>query len=242
MHVARRIATDRRRGADALARVAVEALCAAPGLEAARRLAAARPGMPVIAHRVAVAWQDLSTGQDPLARLDGESLHLLERAPDLGWQVTTISRSSTVATLLQAQRPAVDVWCSLPGGEGTDTVAALQEAGVDARLVEDGTPPRGTVLLGADAVLPDGTVWNKVGSRAMAEAASGAVWVAGATAKITWHDTSWLEAHAEPQAGFEAVPPASVDGYITEEGLLEHEDLPAAGAPYRQALAALESA
>lgn len=239
--MARRIAADRSHGADALARMAVEALCTSPGRDDARRLAAARPGMPVIAHRVAVAWQDLSAGRDPMARLDDESRRLLEQAPDLGQRVATISRSSTVAVLLQAQRPAVDVRRSLPGGEGADTVTVLQEAGVEAHLVEDGTSPRGVVLLGADAVLHDGTVWNKVGSRALADAAGGRVWVATATAKITWHDAAWLQEHAEPQAGFEAVPPAAVDGYITEEGLLGQEDLPAAGTPYREALVALET-
>ncbi len=108
--------------------------------------------------------------------------------------VATLSHSSTVLAVA-AFLPGRDwlVGESLPGGEGARTgriLAARSEAPdgprqvrvvADAELVAaaGGERPRelpapDAVLLGADAVLPDGSVINKIGSRALAEAAGAA--------------------------------------------------------------------
>ena len=96
-------------------------------------------------------------------------------------RVATLSRSGTVAAALErAELETVLVAESRPGREGVGTAERLAEA-TDARvtlttdaafadrLAAEGV---GALVVGADAVLPDGRVVNKVGTRGAAVAAA----------------------------------------------------------------------
>jgi translation initiation factor 2B subunit (eIF-2B alpha/beta/delta family) len=98
--------------------------------------------------------------------------------------VVTISRSQTVLLALSAlgrtRRPTrVSVLESLPGGEGRLFAQDLRRAGLSARVVPDragraAAAAADLVIIGADAVLSDGSVLHKVGTRSLAMAASNA--------------------------------------------------------------------
>lgn len=120
--------------------------------------------------------------------------------------VVSISDSSNVRALLEAlpraTRPReVRVFRSRPGGEGVRAVRALRRAGLTAHVVDDGDlvgslHDADLVLLGADALEPDGSLVHKWGTRPLAEAAHGAhvpvVVVAGqskrAPRRLRWAD------------------------------------------------------
>lgn len=114
----------------------------------------------------------------------GEAVRLVRRnAPVFPPEAVllTISNSSTVRRLLAALPPArrpleVRVLRSLPGGEGALAARDLRRHGVPARVVEDGDAALAIrdadlVLVGADAVEPDGAVVHKIGTRPLAELA-----------------------------------------------------------------------
>src|SRR4029079_10496078 len=66
---------------------------------------------------------------------------------------------------------------SSPQDEGREFAEELRANGLEAELVEDDEAPGGLewaslVLLGADTVFHDGTLCNKTGTRALAEAAA----------------------------------------------------------------------
>ena len=157
----------------------------------ARDLATARPAMPVVANRVdrAVHEADRRTPAALEAAAEGgieRALRADERAAAsaaerAGGRVATLSRSGTVReALARAEPEAVLVAESRPGREGVgvaETVAESLDAPVtlttDAafphQLVEWGAD---TLLVGADAVLPDGRVVNKAGTRGAALSAA----------------------------------------------------------------------
>lgn len=95
--------------------------------------------------------------------------------------VLTLSLSGTVIEALLASRPAprrVVVCESQPGGEGAALAERLAAQGLDALLVPDAAVAWALerervelVLVGADTVLPDGSVINKVGTHPAALAA-----------------------------------------------------------------------
>lgn len=172
----------------------------------ARELATARPAMPVVANRVdrAVHAADERTataleaaaeaGIERALHADGRAAaSAAERA---GGRVATLSRSGTVReALARAEPEAVLVAESRPGREGVGvaeataewldaTVALTTDAAFPHQLVEWGTD---TLLVGADAVLPDGRVVNKTGTRgaALSAAREGVdVVVAGSVDKV----------------------------------------------------------
>ncbi|WP_159902440.1 NUDIX domain-containing protein [Salinirussus salinus] len=172
----------------------------------ARELATARPAMPVVANRVdrAVHAADERTaaaleaaaeaGIERALRADGRAAaSAAERA---GGRVATLSRSGTVReTLARAEPDAVLVAESRPGREGVGVaeatadsldaaVALTTDAAFPHQLVEWGAD---TLLVGADAVLPDGRVVNKAGTRgaALSAAREGVdVVVAGSVDKV----------------------------------------------------------
>jgi len=158
----------------------------------ARTLRDARPSMPVVANRVnrvmAAASDDrtpeavASAAGDEIERAlaaDAEAAkHAAERLPS---RAATLSRSGTVFAALRATGPeTVLVAESRPGGEGVgvaERLASETDATVtlttDAALAEQlATTGVEAVVVGADAVLPDGSVLNKVGTRAAATVAA----------------------------------------------------------------------
>jgi len=96
-------------------------------------------------------------------------------------RILTISRSTTIATALRAlpvaRRPSeVIALESLPGGEGRALVRELRRGGLPARWVPDEAAPEvvqrvDLIILGADAIYPDGSLVHKVGTRRLAAAA-----------------------------------------------------------------------
>ncbi|HYM40300.1 MAG TPA: hypothetical protein VEY12_09210 [Thermoplasmata archaeon] len=156
--------------------------------EAARRISEAQPAMAVV-HNVAHLFAQLvGEGHAPLdvraqllAELDTARERIgqtyLKIVPDHASIVTT-SFSDNVLACLQAAHAKgrisqVTVLESRPLLEGRFLVIALQEAGIPARLAADGLGPSlveeaSAVLIGADGVLRDGAVVNKIGSYGLA--------------------------------------------------------------------------
>jgi translation initiation factor 2B subunit (eIF-2B alpha/beta/delta family) len=156
----------------------------------ARDLLAARPSMRAVTNRVnrAMATADRTPASVEAAATSvvEDALDADERAAaaaaallDGGAAVLTLSRSGTVAPALdRADTRRVYVAESRPGCEGVGVAEDLADA-TEVTLLPDAAvahavaaAPVDAVLVGADAVLPDGRVVNKVGTRAAALAAA----------------------------------------------------------------------
>ena len=158
----------------------------------ATSLIASQPAMAVVRNRVN---RLMRSGRDlPAAELDDLASRLLTEASEAdrgaaavaaehvaGRRVLTLSRSGTVQrALLDAKPPplAVLVAESRPGSEGVGVAEELAGGGVAVTLLPDAalaaalaSPAADVVLVGADTVLPDGSVVNKTGTRLVALAA-----------------------------------------------------------------------
>lgn len=194
------IAGDREHGSASVSVRAVELLrdhaTAADDWESvaafARDLIAARPSMAAVANRVNRAMSRASAAGTPEAveraaervlvgarTADGEAA-VVAAERIAGERVFTLSRSDTVLDALTRGGPeCVFVAESRPAREGVGVAEALAGAGVDATLCADaaaahllGAHDVDRVLVGADTVLPDGRVVNKVGTRGLAVAAN----------------------------------------------------------------------
>ncbi len=146
-----------------------------------------------------------------------------------GARVVTISRSDSVLRLLRALPPSrrprrVDALESRPGGEGRDFARDLRRAGVVARTIPDRAGSAAVrrsdgLVIGADAVLPDGSVVHKVGTRRLATVAVRAgvpVWVVAGRSK-------WIERPAGRigrSARFDRTPARTVSAYWTDRGVV----------------------
>jgi translation initiation factor 2B subunit (eIF-2B alpha/beta/delta family) len=249
---ARLIAENRTHGAGWLARQAVEAVAevAESGgdpVEAGRRLAAARPAFGAIAGALG---RLLAPGMDP-EQLVEEARALIDRRdraatsiavlakPALAGRVMTHSASATVReAVIHAEPERVVCTISAPYEEGRDLADDLRRAGLAVDLVadEDGEHALGTVdvfLVGADCVFRDGALVNKVGTATLARAAVDAglpVLVACETLKIVPVDArddtqgSWTTLASEDEP-FELTPPELITRYITDEGILEPDEI-----------------
>ncbi len=159
--------------------------------EAARRISEAQPAMAVVHNVSHLFTQLVAEGHDPmqvrtqlLAELDTARERIaktyLKIAPDNA-SIVTASFSDNVLACLQAAHARggiehVTVLESRPLLEGRFLVVALKEAGIPASLAADGLGPglvaeASAVLIGADGVLKDGAVVNKIGSYGLALAA-----------------------------------------------------------------------
>ena len=195
------VAEDRMSGASAIARKALDAMMAlvadgrsgsSEGLAlAARRLSEAQPTMAIV-HNVATLFarlvgegmdprevraqiqQELDTAQERIARtfLKVAGSHL---------SVVTLSDSSAVRAVLalleeKKRLDVVYVLESRPLLEGRTLAKALADLGVHVQLLADAAglgclAHAVLVLVGADAVLRDGSVINKIGTYGLALAA-----------------------------------------------------------------------
>jgi translation initiation factor 2B subunit (eIF-2B alpha/beta/delta family) len=235
----------------------------------ARDLREARPAMAAVGNRVnrAMSASDRTPASAAAAAtaLLADAVDADERAAATaadwlpGPLVATLSRSGTVAAALRDADCAVLLAESRPGGEGVGVAEELAEDGLSVTLTTDAALPglvgrADGVLLGADAVLSDGRVVNKVGSRALALAAGREgvpVGVACASAKVRPDDAVHGEARdaSEVYDGdapvrvenpvFEAVPADLVDAVCTERGPLDADGVAAVAADHR-ALSAWE--
>lgn len=238
---------------------------------AARALVEAQPSMVALGNRVA---QVLDTaGTDPAA-VERAAIAAIDRARLADEQaaaaldsrvddarVATLSRSGTVVQTLRESDPAVVLLPeSRPGREGVDVAEDLAD-GTAVTLTSDAAFPghldrwdADLFVVGADAVLPDGSVRNKIGTRPAAAVASRlGIPVVVATAADKVAPTATTEIENRPGRGlydgsatitvdnptFEHTPASLVDEYVTDRGVLtgpEIETRASEFAEYRQAL------
>lgn len=192
--------------------------------------------------------------------LDADSAAAANAAKRIdGKRIGTLSRSGTVLQTIELGTPAaVLVAESSPGREGIDVAEALagERPGSDADKTDSVTDVTLTsdvafpaqlaewdadvLCVGADSVLADGRVVNKVGTRGAAIASNYEgieVLVVTASDKIS-PDTSFdpeLRGRDELYSGnapvstinptFEATPATSIDCVVTERGVLDTEDV-----------------
>lgn len=222
----------------------------AQACEAALRL---KPAMATVRRAVAAA-----RGPEPARALADYLRRVREALPALarhgaalvpvGARVLVHSRSRAVLAVLreaaaQGRRPSAWVTAGWPLGEGRDMAADLREAGVAATLVPDAALALAAAradlaLVGADAVLPDGSVVNKVGTHLLALATRAAgvpLYVAAETLKF-WpegagagdqppgEDADPSELELPPGVDgwnplFEQVPAHLVSALVTEDGV-----------------------
>lgn len=242
---------------DRAGRIAVEGDGQADVTTLAERLLEARPSMAVLRNRVN---RVMTGGEDPTtveeAAIDGidrafevDATAAENAAETIANQhVATLSRSGTVVKALTEANPkSVLIAESRPGREGIIVAEMLSDAGVDVTLCADAALPFlvanrsvDVVLVGADAVLADGRVVNKVGTRALALAAAHEdvpCYVIAATDKFDIDADPRLEA-GDPTAvydgdaaitvsnpTFDVTAADLVDGVITERGRLTDDDL-----------------
>ena len=226
--------------------------------EAARRISDAQPSMAIV-HNVAHVFARLvGQGMEPMAVRNQVQEELetakeriartyLKIAPEDAVIVTTSFSDNVLATLQLAHEKGrvarVFVLEARPLLEGRFLVVALQEAGIPASLAPDALGPSlvaqaNEVLVGADSVLRDGAVVNKIGSYGLALAArehGKPFHVACETLKFdARHDgASWpgsrpmnpKEVWENPPERidvvnryFELVPPSLVSSIVTERG------------------------
>lgn len=183
--------------------------------------------------------------------------------------VYTLSRSGTVEGVLTTlareqagQDPlAVIVSESRPGGEGVGLARALAGAGALVTLAPDTASAAlmegaALVLVGADAILADGSLVNKAGTRLLALAAHDVdvpVYALAERLKITPPNYPLALGEEAPEpllpspaAGlverrplFERVPGELVAGVVAEDGLLSGPDIARLASEAAQAYAAL---
>jgi translation initiation factor 2B subunit (eIF-2B alpha/beta/delta family) len=217
----------------------------------------------------------LTAAVDADAAAGREAAALLDRTGTD--RVATLSRSGTVAAALREARPAVLVGESRPAREGVGVAESLARDGLDVTLATDAAlpwllagdgdrtgneaagdaGPVEAVLVGADAVLADGTVVNKAGTRALGLAAAREdlpLYVVAARDKVrpdeqfhgeSGNDASVYDGHAPVTVAvptFDATPPDLVAGVVTETGVLGEEEVRAAAAGHREAAAWDEAA
>ena len=206
------------------------------------------------------AWDPVAV-VDPIQRTLRETLQADERAatqsatllaerfgPDP--VVATLSRSGTASDALQRAQPRVLVGESRPACEGAAVATTLAGRGLDVTLTTDAAlpwalageadgPRPDLVLVGADAVLPDGTIVNKVGTRSLGLAASRAdvpLYVVAARDKIATaerHPTARSDPEPlAPGSGvetwtptFDRTPPDCVTGIVVEDGIVKPGDV-----------------
>jgi ribose 1,5-bisphosphate isomerase len=243
-----------RRAVEALAEVAEQPASSSEELltslvSAGRELAESRPGVGAVAGAVgrvlAAASGNVQLEVDQLRQLvreEAESLvdgrrraaaviaiQLRERLEDA--VVLTHSASATVREALILTPPErVICTVSSPQDEGRLFSEELREAGIEVELVEDDQAPQqlewaNLLLVGADTVFRCGTISNKAGTHALAEAAAAQgvpTVVACEVIKLAPMDAS--EANLE-HGLFDLTPPELVEHIVTEEGACPADEI-----------------
>jgi translation initiation factor 2B subunit (eIF-2B alpha/beta/delta family) len=254
-------------------------------VDVATSLLDARPSMTALANRVNRAMCEASEADRSPERVEraahegiGRALDADRRAAEraatrvAGEAVLTLSRSGTVERALSPPGDTDDegpervyVAESRPAREGVGVAERLAGAGVDVTLLTDAAVAhvlsgglRGEierVVVGADTVLPDGSVVNKTGTRGVAIAASNEgvpVDVVAATDKVTTTSTAVVEEGPAEEVydgdedvdvanpTFDRTPATFVTRFVTEQGALGAEDIAEMSDEWR-ALAAWQS-
>ena len=243
-----------RRAVEALLEVAGEPASSTDELlerlvAAGRELAAARPAMGAIMHAVgrvvASAHSASHLPPDELQRLvfeEGNGLiasrdratasiavHLAPSLRDA--LVLTHSASATVREAVLHTPPA-RLFCtvSAPFEEGRRLAEDLRDEGLEVDLVEDDDVDRALetaslVLVGADTVYVDGSIKNKIGTRALAEAAQRlGVRTVVACELLKLGPVPLPTVEDEPELR-DTTSPELIDEIVTEEGPVMPEDV-----------------
>ncbi|GAD52792.1 methylthioribose-1-phosphate isomerase [Halarchaeum acidiphilum MH1-52-1] len=225
-------------------------------LGTARDLLAARESMAAVVNRVnrvvaetgersadAILTSACETIDDALDADDGAAAAAAVELRDAS--LLTLSRSGTAFDALVGADPSrVVVAESRTGREGVDTAERLAAEGLDVTLTTDAAAASlvgdvDAVLVGADTVLRDGSVVNKVGTRAAALAAAEAdvpVYAVCARDKVAPEadpdDPALEDAPASALYDgdapldvanplFDVTPASLVTGVVTENGVLD---------------------
>lgn len=227
----------------AAARPSMRALANTAGLIVAAA-AEPPPDLPALRQRVLQAIQQVIEGWDTAAEsIASRALNLL---PD---SVLTYSYSSTVLAALKHRRPTRIVVCeSRPLYEGRGLAAELSATGLHPTVITDAQAGYfvsniGAVLVGADAVLADGSLVNKVGTTLIALAARRQgvpLYVACESLKVCAEveehfpseekepEEVWADAPAAVTVRnvyFERTPADLVSAIITEQGVFRPDGL-----------------
>ncbi|WP_336358480.1 NUDIX domain-containing protein [Haloarcula sp. CGMCC 1.6347] len=222
----------------------------------AAEIRAARPSMVVVANRLDRAMATV-TGESPAA-VERAATETLSRAvtadrvaaavaaEHVGDRLATLSRSGTVRAVVDAAAPeAVLVAESRPGGEGVGVAETFADSAA-VTLTTDAAFGHeldawnaDTLIVGADRVLPDGRVVNKVGTRPAALSAAAAdvdCYAVCATDKFTpraaWdreERDSWEVYDGDADISVSNptfdVTPASAVTVVTERGVLGPDEI-----------------
>ncbi len=212
----------------------------------------ARPSMAALATRVNRSMSGAETPADVEHATTGEIVRASEADEEAarlaaetvaGNRVLTLSHSGTVRAALLEARPAVVVLASRPGGEGLDVADELAYAGLDVLACPDAAVYErlrsgaiDVVLVGADAVTPDGSVVNKVGTRAAALAAERVgvpFYVVCGSDKIRPTPTDDDDGLLPLEPMFDLTPSRLVSSILTERGRLTPDGVPAIADEHR---------
>lgn len=222
----------------------------------ARELLETRPSMAALGNRVNRAMYEAddrtaigieTAAREKVDRAVGADDRAAKRAAEtIAGTVLTLSRSGTVeTTLLEAEPDRIVVLESRPDREGVGVAERLASAGTETTLTLDAAAAHvvgsvDCVLVGADTVLADGSVVNKVGTRtaALAAAHDGVpVYAVAAGDKVS--SATEPKPESVPESAiyggdadvavdcplFDRTPAELVAGVITESGTLDAADV-----------------
>ncbi len=219
-------------------------------LKAGRELARSRPGVGAVAGAVgrvlAAAERNVQLEPEQLRQLVQEeaagliegriraaasiAIQLQERLTEA--VVLTHSASATVREAL-VHTPPERVICTVssPQDEGREFADDLRSAGLDVELVEDEDAPAelqwaSLLLVGADTVFRCGTLCNKAGTHALAEAAAAENVPAIVACEVI--KLAPIEASQAPglnASELDLTPPELIDSVVTEEGAYSAEEI-----------------
>lgn len=217
---------------------------------AGRELAGSRPGVGAVAGAVgrvlAAAERNVQLEPEQLrllvqeegsALIEGRiraaasiAIQLQERLAEA--VVLTHSASATVREAL-VHTPPERVICTVssPQDEGRGFAEDLRSEGLEVELVEDADAPAelqwaSLLLVGADTVFRCGTLCNKAGTQALAEAAAENSVPAIVACEVI--KLAPIEASAAPglnPAELDLTPPGLIDWVVTEEGAFPAEEI-----------------
>jgi translation initiation factor 2B subunit (eIF-2B alpha/beta/delta family) len=227
-----------------------------PLMEVARRLSEAQPAMAIVHNVANLVARLVAEGQDPrlvidLVRSELEEArdrivrNFLKVVPDRG-TIVTLSYSDHVFEAIKAAHArtlveSVFVLESRPLLEGRALAAALAKVGVTTSIVPDDSGPSlfreaSYGLVGADSVLRDATLVNKIGTHSLARAAEShhkPFYVVCETLKFdarydvsTWPGTAGRKTNERPDLAsgpdgyrdFDVTPGRLVTMFATERG------------------------
>ncbi|MBZ6494474.1 NUDIX domain-containing protein [Natrinema longum] len=237
--------------------------------ELAGRILEARPSMAVLRNRTNRVMADANRGAGDGAAVLESAISTIDFALDADEDaaataserfedsVATLSRSGTVLEALERGEPSrVFVAESRPAREGIDVAERLSErtpstvtVHTDAAIAHVlAREDIDRVAVGADTVLPDGSVVNKTGTRALAVAADREgipVSVVATTDKVSTREGVSLESGERSAVydgdasldvlnpTFDVTPAECVTEFVTERGTLDPVDIGAVAAELR---------